>query len=196
MTEEIKEIKTLEVVPDPFDLENLIVEPDYEPMGKREITKIKVRRPGNQMWIRTHPEYEMSVVLFEPENDDNIYCITKPLQPYFVGMGRKHLLYPYVDTNNVYGLWPVKLPNELGELHSYPESAHTVAQQARGKWLRVESVRAAQQYQAVPMQRHREAPDWPNYDMSKWLWLGFKDTLIDALDHPIVQELELEYKNE
>lgn len=192
MTEEIKKIAA---VPDPFDLDNLIVVPEYTAVGEKEISRIKVKRPGDQMWFRTHPEYEICVMLFEYQHDEKIYVITVSMQPYFQGLGRKHLLYPYVTTNGVLGLWPVKLANDSGELHSYPESAHDAARKARKKWIRIESDRDAGQYVSVILKRKKEDPKWPDYDQSKWLKLGFKDRLIDSLDHPVVQELELEYKD-
>jgi len=193
MAEREKEERYLEPVPDPFDLDNLIVEPDYAPVGEREISRIKVKRPGDQTWFRTHPEYEICIMLFEYINDEKIYVVTAPMQPYFQGLGRKHLVYPYISSNGVLALWPVKLPNDSGELHSYPESAHDCARKARKQWIRIESDRHASQYVPVPLKRQKDDLKWPEFSESKWLKLGFKDQLIDSLDHPIVQELELEY---
>jgi len=195
MTEKVKDKKFLEPVPDPFDLENLIVEPDYTPVGEKEISRVKVKRPGDQMWFRTHPEYEICVMLFECSSDEKIYVVTVPMQPYFQGLGRKHLVYPYITSNNVLGLWPVKLANDSGEPHSYPESAHDAARKARKKWIRIESDRHAGQYIPVLLKRPKDDPKWPDFDQGKWLKLGFKDQLIDRLDHPVVQDLELEYQD-
>lgn len=189
-----KEEKILQAVPDPFDLDNLILPQDFAPLGEKQITRLRVKKPHRLEWVAVHPKLEIRVMLFERsyEMDKEIFIVARPMVDTFREEGKPCMLYPYVTQDGALRLWPVRLPDpDTGKLDSYSETAHDAATRYRGKWIRVAANRREAQYEVTLMKRKAAPPRFPDLTEEEMLRLAFKDKVIDSLDHPAIADLEL-----
>lgn len=193
MTDERDE-KRLEVVPNAYDLDNLILPQDFSPLGEKQITRLRVKKPHRLEWIAVSPDTEIRVMLFERqyEMDKEQFIVAKSAIDILREEGKPCMLYPYVTQDGVLRLWPIRLPHpDSGKLDSYSETAHDAATRYRGKWIRVAANRKESQYEVTIMKRKAAPPRFPDLSIQDMLELAFKDKIIDSLDHPAIADLEL-----
>ena len=87
--ENIESSKTIGSDPsDPFDPKNLRIDPSYlsEPVAKKLLTTVPVRKPHRQDFIRVHPaeDYRFPAALVELHDDRETYLVSRDFSPTLV----------------------------------------------------------------------------------------------------------------
>ena len=89
-------------------------------------------------------------------------------------------------------LWPIRTPDQFGNLDTWNTSAMAIAKLAQTKWLRVLSSRAHSRYTArvAKDQASRGEPKWPNGTYADLLRMAFQDRIIDSPNAPVLRRLD------
>lgn len=158
---------------------------------KKVITTVPVRKPGNQTFARVHPdaEWSMAALILQLKEDGECYFVLPALGAELAQEVRAKQLYTYVGRDGNVALWPVNLPGDDGRLDQWSQSAHSAADMAKSKWIRMTANRHVGAYDVYEAPNLSDEPVWPDLSFREVLNLAFKDRLITSLDHPIVKRL-------
>jgi hypothetical protein len=99
------------------------------------------------------------------------------------------VLYHGITRQGVNFLWPIKLPDEAGNLDSWNKSALEAADIAKDKWIRLSANRPLGAYDIFVARGNIPEPMWPLQSFQELLTVAFKGCIIDSLDHPAVRRL-------
>jgi hypothetical protein len=186
-------VTKLQALPDPFDPENLRLDQSFvETSGVRKLlTTVPVRKPNNQDFIRIHPgeAYRLTAAVIELKEDREIYLVLPTVAAQFPGECAPVTLYTGINRQSVTFLWPVKLPTPDGKSNEWHRSAAEAAERAMTCWLRVKADMALGAYAMYEASSTIPDPIWPTASLKELLKIGFKDRLVDSLDHPVIKRL-------
>lgn len=177
-----------------FNLDNLRLKQDFnETLGvKKMLTHIPVRKPNKTSFIRVRPgeEYRMDVGIVELKDVQETYLITPDMMS---ESGIYELVTParlvtYITRQGVLALWPLKLGQD-GKMNPWYESALDAAQLAETKWVSVRADMPLGAYQIMMATADLPEPEWPETSFTELVRLGFKGQIVDAPDHPLIQQL-------
>ena len=181
---------------DPFDPEALRLTQDFSGIVgvKKELTTVRLKRPGKQTWFRTHPspEYRISpLATIQLKEDGECYVVAPPLVPELTNEITSVTLYTVIDRYGVVSLWPVPLPPPDGRDNDWWLSAREAAERAMTSWTRIVSNRQLGAYEYFRAPPGIPEPEWPKdkslRDLLK-VALG-PGYLVDSLEHPLVKRL-------
>ncbi len=181
--------------PDPFDPAALRLSQNFaaDCGVKKLLLTVPVKKPPKEWFVRVHPSEGMrlNVATLEMKEEREMYLIKSEILPDLAGetMIRPRVLFTAVNRQGVVFLWPVNLPGADGKLDDWSRSALEAATLAQTAWVRVVadmSLGANQVYEAAG-----DLPDpvWPGTPFGDLLRIGFRDRLIDSLDHVVLRKL-------
>ncbi len=182
--------------PDPFDPASLRL--GTEAMSAnlgvtRELITLPVRRPGNDEWVRVHPDesFTLQTGVLELKSDREVYLVARPLWPELADEPAFccKALFTAMTRQGVCILWPVRLPGVDGKIDAWNSSAMQAALLSRTRWVRMASNMALGAYEVTTASARIAEPVWPSKTLREILSIAFKDRLIDTLDHPVLQRL-------
>lgn len=177
----------------PFDLKKLRINQRFgENLDARPvIASVAVRKPQRQWWVRVHPDPAMALetCILQFEQDQQFYLVDPALAPALPGETAATKLHTTVTMNGGLFLWPIKLPDEDGQLHECHVTAHNAAEVAQSTWIRISWFKPNNNYVVVRARGNVPEPAWPEADLQKLLSVAFKDRFIDSLDHPVAKRL-------
>jgi hypothetical protein len=160
------------------------------------LTSCGAHRPREHDFFRVRPggEWRATVLLVDYRGDDPAlsrrpYLIHPPLAAKFGGVARAHMIYTCVTTTGTMFLWPIKIVEGFGD--SWYKSAIRIAELAQTSWMRLISSKGGSGYLATRSTRDHGDPKWRGESLQELLLLAFGDHLVDALDHPLCQVLEI-----
>jgi hypothetical protein len=181
------------IASDPFDLTNLRLDQSFvESAGvKKLLTTVPVRKPNPQDYVRVHPspEYRAALAIIELKDDREIYLVPPPIARELPGEFTMAMIYTAINRQGAVFLWPVRLPAADGRILEWHRSAAEAAELAMRRWIRVKanmSLGANEMFEAagtIP------DPEWPDLPFQELLRIGFRDRLVDRLDHAVVKRL-------
>jgi hypothetical protein len=178
---------------DPFgDVEALRLSPDATTVAvRRVITRVPVRKPGNQEFFRVHPEerYRLDIGIIDLRDDRESYLIHPQLREELADEIRAVRLYTCISRAGAIFLWAVPLPGSDGRRNGWHDSAHAAAELAFSQWARIKADMSAGQYETSVAAAEIAEPGWPELTFNELLRLAFRDAFIDTVDHPVVQRL-------
>jgi hypothetical protein len=178
---------------DPFDLANLRLDQSFiETAGVRKIlATVPVGKPHPQDFVRVRPEPEFreNVAAIEWAEDREFFIITPHVVREIPGDCVFITLYTCINRQGVVRLWPVKLPGPDGRVIEWHRSAAEAAERATRNWVRLKANRALGAYEIFEAVSTIAEPEWPEATFQELLRIGFRDRLIDRLDHPILAKL-------
>jgi hypothetical protein len=99
------------------------------------------------------------------------------------------VLYTAINRQGVTFLWPVKLPTPDGKVNEWHRSLAEAAVRAMGCWLRVKADMALGAYAMYEASSTIPDPIWPAETLTQLLEIGFRNRLVDSLDHPVIKRL-------
>lgn len=179
--------------PNPFDPKKLRISQRFgENLDVRPvIASVAVRKPQRQWWVRVHPNPAMTIetCILQFDQDQQFYLVDPALAPALPGETSATKLYTAVNMSGGLFLWPIKLPNEDGQLFECHVTAHNAAEVAQAVWIRISWDRPNNNYAVVRARGNVPDPVWPDADLQKLLSVAFKDRFIDSLDHPVAKRL-------
>ncbi len=127
---------------------------------KKLLTKIPVRKPAPEWFIRTHtdPAYRFPTQVIELKEDRELYLVANVLADALDGEAtlRSKLIVPAVNRQGALFLWPLGLPGPSGQTNPWHDSAREAAD-SRGNPVdsaRLEYVRGLLR----DHRRHRHVP--------------------------------------
>jgi uncharacterized protein YbdZ (MbtH family) len=178
----------------PFDVDNLRIDPDYVEFNKAKkvLTTVPVRKPGKQEFVRVNPDptYRLTVALLELEDDRETYLLSPAFvqtldeQPHHYAT-----LFTCVNRSRTVSLWPVKLPNPDGKINRWRSSAREAAEKAMRSWIRVVSNQNLGAYEIYEAANQKAEPVWPELTFSQLLGIAFRDRIIEDANHPVMEQL-------
>jgi hypothetical protein len=86
-------------------------------------------------------------------------------------------------------LWPLPVHDGEGPPRSHVTTAREIAKRALTEWIRMKWRRADNAYFGLKAEDDWPEPVWPDQPFKELLKLGFKDKVIDSIDHPVIREL-------
>jgi len=177
-----------------FDLDSLRLKQDFsETLGiQKVLSHVPVRKPNKQNFIRVHPgkDYRMDVGVVEMKEERETFLVTPAMmsEPGIYELVVPARLVTYINRQGVVALWPLKLEKD-GKLNPWHESALEAAQLAEKQWVSVRADMSLGAYQIFLATSELPEPEWPEHTFSELVRLGFKGLIVDAPDHPLIQQL-------
>jgi hypothetical protein len=164
---------------------------DVAAVGSREIlSRVPVRKPNRNEFFRVHPDPEMQLatgVFIDEERE--VYFVVPELRNEMAGEWKPRMLVTVLTRQNVLLLWPVPLPDETGRRNEWTETARTACEEAKSQWIRLTADLALGAYRIHVAEGKLAEPVWPNRSLEELLTLGFKDRIVDTIDHPVIRQL-------
>ena len=179
----------------PFDPDRLRLTPDFHTKTgvKKALLTVPVKKPMKEWWIQVHPdpEYLLETWVLELKDDRETYLIDPLVAPELVTESTvsPRAIFTAVNRQRVVFLWPVRLPGVDGKIDDWSRSAMEAAKLAQGKWVRVAANMDLGAYEVFEATGDIPDPQWPTEPLEKLLSVGFKDKLIQNLDHPVLKRL-------
>ena len=180
----------------PFaNLQSLRLPQDYrdDKFGvKPLITRVPVRRPLPQEFVRVRPEEEYrisGVGIYKDKIGGAQYLVTPEICDELDGYVRRSTILTSITRQGVTLLWPIVLPDDNGRLNSWPETEWEVAREAETNWVRMTANQALGGYEAKYAFGDLPEPVWPDLTLEQLLTIGFRQYLIDSREHPMIRML-------
>lgn len=164
---------------------------------KKQLTHIPIRRPKPSQWFRVRPgeEWTFDAFLYRPEDDSEQPLLV--MQRYQPELLQQNLCQPVrfymlmIYGSNTLILSEVGLPDGEGKHNSWHESRMQHYEKAKERWIKISANRSLGSYELWLPEGNLAEPEWPDEpaSMIKALELAFKDHVIDADDHPVLNRL-------
>jgi hypothetical protein len=183
---------------DPFAPENLKLPQEFldQTMATALLTTIPVEKPGDQEFVRVHPdkEYRFTAALITHHDERGARYFVHPTFLPLIGNIKFHLeqLYLYISRQGKVAFWPIKLPKDNRE-NTWLESAVAAAEEAMTKWVCMTSNPQSRMYVTSKALGIFPEPDWLQITQGKsvhqLLSIAFKERLILDETHPVIKKL-------
>jgi hypothetical protein len=158
---------------------------------KKLLTTVPVRKPANQDFIRVRQDedYRLTSAIIELKDDREVYLVLPTVAHQLPGECLPVTLYTATNRQGVVFLWPVKLPAADGRQNEWHRSAREAAEKAMTQWLRIKADMSVGAYAMFEASASLPDPIWPDYAFKQLLQIGFRDRLVDSVDHPVIRRL-------
>jgi hypothetical protein len=183
---------------DPFAPENIRLPQEFldQAMAQTLLNTIPVEKPGDQEFIRVHPDpaYRHVAALITHQDERGARYLVHPKFAPHIGNIKFHIerLYLYTSRQGKVAFWPIKVPKDNKE-NTWLESAVAAAETAMKYWVCVSSNQAAKMYIASKALGDFQEPDWPTIIQGKTVYellaIAFKERLILDANHVVIQKL-------
>jgi hypothetical protein len=178
---------------DPFNPAALRLDQSFtEAAGvKKLLTTVPVRKPNPQDFVRVHPDeaYRLPAAVIEFKEDRESYLVQPAIARELLGEYAMVVLHTTMNRQGVLHLWPVRLPSSDGRTNEWHRSAAEAAELAQKRWIRVKANMALGAYEMFEAAGTIPEPEWPATPLRELLKIGFRDRLVDCLDHPVIKRL-------
>lgn len=180
---------------DPFSHpEMLRIDPGYlrQPVAKKILTTVPIRKPGKQDFVRVHPdeEYRHLAHLVELRDERETYLVLPKFIPE-LGEGEFYTatLYLAINRQRTLSVWPVRMPSPDGRISNWQTSAAEAVARAMRDWIRIVPNMNMGAYEILEAAGNFGDPEWPEMPFMDILRIAFKGRLIESHDHHVVQRL-------
>jgi len=184
---------TLTPAPDPFDLESLCITQDFlETAGvKKLLATIPVRKPNPQDFVRVHPspDFRRNFLCVDLKDDRECYIVRPEISPQLVGETVMKTIFTAINRQGVVFLWPVTIPPPDGKSNEWWRSSREAAETATTRWVRIKADMSLGAYQIYAADGVIPEPEWPAHTYQELLRIGFRDRMVDRVDHPLIARL-------
>jgi hypothetical protein len=172
-------------VTDPADLDSLRLRQDFaETCGVRKLlTTVPVRKPGNQDFIRVHPDitYRDSFPAIELKNEQReLYIVAGNMTADLSTETVPTTLFTAINRQGIVFFWPVRLPGSDGKTNPWWRSAREAAELAMVKWVRVKANMQLGAYEIFSAESVMQEPTWPELPYIELLRIAFRDRIISS----------------
>jgi len=160
--------------------------------GSAEIlSKVPVRKPMKQEFVRVHPDEAMmlATAVYEDKQDREVYFVAPNMMAAMLGETTPVILVTAMNRQKVSFLWPVKVANDNSSGNAWQDSAHQGCEVAKKTWVRLVADMSLGAYRIWAAQGDLSEPEWPTKPLNELLEIAFKGRVIDSEDHPVVRRL-------
>lgn len=176
-----------------FDPKRLRLSQDFGKVTTtpKVLTSVPVTKPSGLQWVRVRPEPDfcVNVAIIDLKDSRPHLVVPEMLSEISSEVTCVTLFTAITRENNVF-LWPVRLPGPDGRPNAWNDTLREAALAAMQTWVRVKSNLALGCYEFRVAPGAQAEPQWPDLDFGKLLGIAFKNRVIDALDHPVLQRLQ------
>jgi hypothetical protein len=178
---------------DPLDLSKYRLDQSFtETAGvKKLLTTVPVRKPNPQDFVRVHAgeDYRDDFALIELKDDRENYLVQPLIAREIPGEFFMATIRTAINRQGNVFLWPIRMPGPDGKILEWHRSAAEAAAIAAGKWVRVKANQANGAYDIFVAEAAIAEPAWPEVPFKELLRIGFRDRLVDNVDHPVLKRL-------
>jgi hypothetical protein len=173
------------------DLGALALDQNYDDTTVVKQLRVTVKKPSKADFVRVHPKPLIPGKLgLYDDRDEGFYLVPPAMMCEMEGLAFEAMLRLAVTLDGRYLIWPLRLAGPDGRINPWHESAICAANQAVDKWLCPRANMRGGYYDVILAENQRRPePEWPTESFAKIVELGFKDHVIDALDHPVLKRL-------
>ena len=150
-----------------------------------------IRKPRPQDFVRVHPgeEFRGIFALIELKEDREFYVLPTAIAAALPGEYYSATIYTAITRQGKLFLWPVKIQDPNARVNEWHRTAGTGALQAMTKWVRLRPDMALGANEIQVAEGALNEPDWPPYSFMELLKIGFRDRLVDSVDHAVIKKL-------
>jgi hypothetical protein len=177
---------------DAFDPKRLRLAQEFTGQAvKKILTRVPVRKPDRQWFIRTRPgeEWRLETAVIEVKEDRELYLVDPDIMTELLTEVVFVVLFICITRHGEVFLWPIRLPGEDGRHNEWHRSALEGARAGETRWIRVVANMAIGGYEIFEATGSLPEPEWPNISFSELLKIAFKDYFIRTVDHPVLRRL-------
>jgi hypothetical protein len=178
---------------DSFDLSKLRLDQSFtETAGvKRLLTTVPVRKPSPQDFVRVHAgqDYRDAFALIELKDDRETYLVLPSIAREIPGEFFMATIRTAVNRQGNIFLWPIRMPAPDGKILEWHRSAAEAAVVAERRWVRVKANQSNGAYDIFVAEATIADPIWPELPFQELLRIGFRDRLVDDIDHAVLKRL-------
>jgi hypothetical protein len=176
---------------DPFDLSKLRLDQSFtETAGvKKLLTTVPVRKPSPQDFVRVHAgkDYRDAFALIELKDDREIYLVPPSIAREIPGEFFMANIRTAINRQGNIFLWPIRMPGPDGKVLEWHRSAAEAAAVAERQWVRVKANQGNGAYDIFVAEAIIAEPAWPDVSFQELLRIGFRDRLVDDIDHAVLK---------
>jgi hypothetical protein len=185
-------LESIETV-DPYDLKRLRLDQRFaETVGvKKLLTTVPVRKPNPQDFIRVHPsaDYHDAFAVLELKDDRELFLVVPAIAREIPGEYFMATIHTAISRQGNVFLWPIRMPGPDGKILEWHRSAAEAAALAIRQWVRVKANQNNGAYDIFVAEAVIAEPEWPKVSFQELLRIGFRDRLVDDLDHAVLKRL-------
>jgi hypothetical protein len=177
-------------------LDALLLPQNYDSLlvVQKAFTKIPIRKPSPEWFVRTHPskDYRLVMPVLEFKESSNEIWV---LAPSLAGLANTEKLITIremvtsITRQGTLFLWPLKRPGLDGKSNDWNDSAYEIAQKAQEMWVRIQSDQERGAYTFIEAPLGIPGPVWPKMTFREILTMATRGKIISNLDHPILKDL-------
>jgi hypothetical protein len=179
--------------PDPFNMASLRIDQTFvETAGvKKLLTTVPVGKPNPQDFVRAHPgkEYRETFAMVELKEDREFYVLQREIAKALPGEFFTATVFVCINRQGVVRLCPVRLPGPDGKMNIWHQSLMDGVQRSMHRWVRIKANMALGAYEIFEAAATIPDPEWPGLTFEELLRIGFRDRVVDRIDHPLIKRL-------
>ena len=179
--------------PDPFDIANLRLDQSFvETAGvKKLLTTVPVGKPNPQDFMRSHPgqDFRDTFAMIELKEDREFYLLLREIARELPGEFFTATVFTCINRQGVVRLVPVRLPGPDGKENNWHRSLMDGVLHTMKCWARIKANMALGAYEIFEASATIPDPVWPDLTFQELLRIGFRDRVVDRLDHPLIKRL-------
>ena len=160
--------------------------------AKKILTTVWVRKPNKQDFVRVHPAPEFreafAVIALKDDREER-YLLMPDIAAALPTEIVTEMFHTTINRQRVVSLWPVRLPASDGRINEWHRSAQEAAERAMSRWIRVVPNMSLGANEIFEAEGKIPEPEWPEYTFHDLLRIGFRDRIINSLDHPVLKRL-------
>ena len=160
-------------------------------MGVEMKSPIEVRKPGKQMFFRSHPspDCRLDTALLWNEEEMRWYMLSPTILPQIGEELTPVRIVRCIDLYSDEFLWPVKLPLSDGRTSNWTISAQIAVSESTARWIRMTADMRKQKYRISLGGIDLPEPNWSERTLSDLINEGFHEYYITTMDHPVIKKL-------
>jgi len=160
--------------------------------GTTEIlSKVPVRKPQKQEFVRVHPDQRMmlATAIYEDKQEREFYFVSPNMMSAMLGETTPVILVTAINRQKVSFLWPIKIANDNGNGNAWQDSAQQGCEAAKKTWVRLSADMSLGAYRIWAAQGELSEPEWRPEPLNELLEIAFRGRVIENDDHPVVKRL-------
>ena len=123
------------------------------------------------------------------KEDRESYLVRPEVAPELVGETVVKTFFTAITRQGVVFFWPVTVPPPDAKANEWWRSAREAAELAVTRWIRVKANMNLGAYDIFEAEGKIPEPEWPDLSFQELLRIGFRDRMIDRVDHPVIRRL-------
>ncbi|WP_143198242.1 hypothetical protein [Bradyrhizobium sp. AS23.2] len=160
--------------------------------GTTEIlSKVAVRKPQKQEFVRVHPDEGMmlATAVYEDKQEREFYFVAPNMMSAMLGETTPVILVTAINRQKVSFLWPIKVANDNSSGNAWQDSAQQGCEVAKKTWVRLVADMSLGAYRIWAAQGDLSEPEWRPEPLNELLEIAFRGRVIENDDHPVVRRL-------